>query len=55
MTKVVFKYDLNKDVDNFIRGTRAKNSSKPTNLQEAYIAQNGTDYLELIIKFVSFL
>jgi hypothetical protein len=46
MTRIIFKYDVDKDTDNFIRGTRAKNSSKPTKLQEAYVTQNGTDYDE---------
>jgi hypothetical protein len=50
MTQIIFKYDFEKDIDNFIRGTRAKNSSKPTKLQETYIAQNGTDYDESKVK-----
>lgn len=49
MTKIIFKYDINKDIDNFIRGTRGKNSSKPTKLQEAYVSQNGTNYDKLKI------
>lgn len=44
--KVTFAYDFDKDVDNFIRGTRAKNSSQPTPLQEAFIAAHGIDYTE---------
>ncbi len=40
----VFKYDFEKDVDNFIRGTRAKNSSKVTKLQQVYIDKYGTNY-----------
>ncbi|MEK7610342.1 MAG: hypothetical protein AAB468_01170 [Patescibacteria group bacterium] len=50
MTQIIFKYDLGKDTENFIRGTRAKNSSKPTRLQEVYVAQNGTDYDEVKVK-----
>jgi len=46
MTSLIFNYSIEKDIENFIRGTRAKNSSKPTKLQETYIAQNGTDYDE---------
>ena len=50
MTQIIFKYDLGKDIENFIRGTRAKNSSKPTKLQEIYIAKNGTDYNEAKVR-----
>ena len=50
MTQIIFKYDFNKDVDNFIRGTRAKNNSKPTKLQEIYVSRNGTDYDESKVK-----
>lgn len=50
MVKVIFKYDLNKDVDNFIRGTRAKNSSNPTKLQDIYNTQNSFDYVEFKVE-----
>jgi hypothetical protein len=46
MTKVKFKYDFDKDVSNFIAGTRAKNSSKPTKFQRSYIDIYGEDYDE---------
>lgn len=50
MTKVIFKYDFDKDVGNFIAGTRAKNSSKPTKLQQSYIDIYGTEYDEIKVR-----
>lgn len=50
MTKVEFKYDFDKDVSNFIAGTRAKNSSKPTKLQQSYIDVYGSDYAEVKVR-----
>jgi hypothetical protein len=44
MTRIEFRYDLDKDISNFIAGTSAKNNSKPTRLQQLYIDVYGTDY-----------
>ncbi len=50
MLKLVFKYDFDKDVQNFIAGTRSKNSSKPTKFQQVYIDVYGTDYSEMKVR-----
>lgn len=44
MLKVHFKYDLDKDVDNFLLGTRSVNNSTPTKLQRLYIEKHGNAY-----------
>lgn len=50
MTTLEFSYDLDKDVDNFLRGTRSKNSSKPTKLQQLYIDKHGSAYSEDLVR-----
>jgi len=48
-----FKYDSDKDIENFIYGTRAVNISSPTKLQQKYIDKNGTNYeVEQVRKFI---
>lgn len=32
--KIEFTYDINKDIENFINGTRAVNSKKPTKVSD---------------------
>ena len=44
MLKIHFKYDLDKDVDNFLCGTQSVNNSTPTKLQHLYIERYGTTY-----------
>lgn len=46
MTRLRFAYDLNKDVENFLQGTRSKNNPKPTKLQQAYLDMYGPVYSE---------
>ena len=48
MTRLDFTYDLDKDVENFMRGARSKNSysSKSTKLQQLYIDRHGASYNE---------
>lgn len=50
MTRLAFAYDFDKDVENFLRGTQAKNSSKPTKLQRAYIEKHGQVYSEETVR-----
>lgn len=50
MTKLTFSYDFDKDVENFLRGTQAKNSSKPTKLQQAYIEKHGQTYSDEVVR-----
>lgn len=51
MTTLEFAYDFDKDVENFLRGTRSVNSAKPTKLQRAYIDKNGPDYNEELVRW----
>lgn len=44
MLSVIFKYELDKDVENFIRASKSKNSSKLTRLQEVYVSIYGNEY-----------
>jgi hypothetical protein len=44
MAVVSFKYDLQKDAENFIRGLNSVNSNLPTKLQEEYGAIYGVDF-----------
>lgn len=44
MNLVTFKYDLEKDAENFIRGLNSVNSSLPTKLKEEYQGVHGVDY-----------
>lgn len=46
----MISYDFDKDIGNFIASTRAKNSSKPTKLQQSYIDIYGTDYGEVRVR-----
>lgn len=46
MTRLTFSYDLERDVENFLKGIRSQNNPKPTNLQQAYIDKNGAVYTE---------
>lgn len=46
MLTLEFNYDLDKDIENFIYGTRAVNISSPTKLQQKYIDKHGTNYEE---------
>lgn len=50
MLKINFKYDLEKDVDNFLRGTQSVNNPTPTKLQQLYIEKYGTDYNRETVK-----
>ncbi len=50
MTNLEFKYDLDKDVDNFIAGTRARNNALPTKLQQSYIDKHGPNYTENMVR-----
>ncbi|MDP2655261.1 MAG: hypothetical protein Q8P17_01735 [bacterium] len=50
MTKLWFAYDLDKDVENFIKGAHSQNNSKPTKLQQTYIDKHGTVYAEDTIR-----
>lgn len=50
MLKVHFKYDLDKDVDNFLRGTQSVNSSAHTKLQKLYIEKHGNVYNRETVK-----
>ena len=44
MLKVNFIYDLDKDVDNFLRATQSVNNSAPTKLQRLYIEKHDSIY-----------
>ncbi len=46
MTRLRFFYDLDKDVENFLKGTRSKNNPKPTKLQQAYLDMYDPTYTE---------
>lgn len=50
MTKLQFSYDLDKDVENFLKGTRSKNNPKPTKLQQAYVDVHGPIYNEETVR-----
>lgn len=42
--KIHFTYDIEKDIDNFIRGTNAVNSKKPTKFQIAFSEKYGDNF-----------
>ncbi len=42
--KVIFKYDLNKDVTNFLKSTKSKNNKKLTQLASEYVNRHGDDF-----------
>ena len=42
--KLRFAYDIEKDIENFIKGTRAVNSKKPTKFQIAFSEKCGDDF-----------
>lgn len=50
MLKIHFKYDLEKDVENFLRGTQSINNKTPTKLQRLYIEKHGTIYNSEIVR-----
>lgn len=50
MFKVYFKYNLDKDVDNFLRATKSVNNSTPTKLQQLYIEKHGNIYNHTTVK-----
>lgn len=53
MLKIHFMYDLDKDVDNFLRGTKSVNNSTPTKLQELYVEKYSNTYnRETVTKFL---
>ena len=53
MLKVHFTYDLEKDVENFLRGTQSINNKAPTELQRLYIEKHGTIYnFEIVRNFI---
>lgn len=43
-TKLKFTYNLDKDIDNFINGTQAVNSKKPTNFQNLFSERYGDNF-----------
>ncbi len=47
--EILFKYDLDKDAVNFINGTKSKNNSKPTKLQQLYIDEHGPNYDKAVV------
>ncbi len=50
MLKVHFAYDLEKDVENFLRGTQSINNKAPTKLQRLYIEKHGPIYDSEIVR-----
>ncbi len=50
MMRLEFSYDLDKDTENFLKGTRSKNNSKPTRLQQAYIDTHSAAYDEETVR-----
>ena len=42
--KLYFAYDIEKDIDNFIRGTNAVNSKKPTKFQISFSEKYGNNF-----------
>ncbi len=50
MSLVTFQYNLRMDADNFIRGTRAVNSSEATPLQVEYESVFGKDFTSASVK-----
>ncbi len=42
--KIVFSYDLNKDVENIINGTKSVNSKKPTKFQNLFTEKYGDNF-----------
>lgn len=52
--KLHFAYNIEKDIDNFIRGTNAVNSKKPTKFQIAFSEKYGGDFeLEKVRAFIA--
>lgn len=50
MLQIHFKYDLEKDVDNFLRGTQSVNNQTPTKLQKLYIEKHGNTYSREMVR-----
>jgi len=44
--KLNFKYDLEKDIENFIKSSKSKNNKKPTPVMEEYITEYGEGFNE---------
>lgn len=41
--QIIFKYDLQKDIENFLKSSSAVNSKKPTKLQRLHMEKYGTE------------
>lgn len=48
--RLAFAFDVDKDAENFIRGTKSVNSSVPTKLQAEFIAAHGAAYDEPTVR-----
>ncbi len=50
--KIIFKYDLQKDTENFLKSFNSVNNKKPTKLQELYIETIGEVVPEKVSEFL---
>ena len=48
--KLNFRYDLDKDIENFIKSSKSKNDKKPTSIMEEYIEEYGESFDETNLK-----
>jgi hypothetical protein len=54
MTQIIFEYDLEKDVENFLKAIKSKNNKKLSTLASEYVKINGENYdQELVKSFLS--